>query len=134
LTAILQLKWGACNHPIYSMTRSQEAMRRLFAGLDDRAGNMPPLPGIYPDYPAPIIRNAGEGRELVMARWGMPTPPQYPAGRQVERGVTNIRQMSSSHWRPWLGPEHRCLVPFTSFAVERDAARRLEAAGMVRRR
>ena len=98
------------------MLKSQEAMRRLFDGLIDRAGNMPPLPGIYPDYSAPIIRNGAEGRELVMARWGMPTPPQYLAGKKVDRGVTNIRQTTSSHWRPWLGPEHRCLVPFTSFA------------------
>ena len=51
-----------------------------------------------------------------MARWGMPTPPQYLAGKKVDRGVTNIRQTTSSHWRGWLGPEHRCLVPFTSFA------------------
>ena len=51
-----------------------------------------------------------------MARWGMPTPPQYLAGKKVDRGVTNIRQTTSSHWRAWLGPEHRCLVPFTSFA------------------
>ena len=109
-----------CN--LYSMTRSQEAMRRLFTGLDDRSGNMPPLPGIYPDYPSPIIRNAGEGRELVMARWGMPTPPQYLAGKKVDRGVTNIRQTGSSHWRPWLGPEHRCLVPFTSFAENETQA------------
>jgi hypothetical protein len=35
-----------CN--LYSMLKSQEAMRRLFDGLIDRAGNMPPLPGIYP--------------------------------------------------------------------------------------
>ena len=98
------------------MLKSQEAMRRLFDGLVDRAGNMPPLPGIYPDYSAPIIRNGAEGRELVMARWGMPTPPQYLAGKKVDRGVTNIRQTTSSHWRAWLGPEHRCLVPFTSFA------------------
>ena len=103
-----------CN--LYSMLKSQEAMRRLFDGLVDRAGNMPPLPGIYPDYSAPIIRNGAEGRELVMARWGMPTPPQYLAGKKVDRGVTNIRQTTSSHWRAWLGPEHRCLVPFTSFA------------------
>ena len=103
-----------CN--LYSMLKSQEAMRRLFDGLIDRAGNMPPLPGIYPDYSAPIIRNGAEGRELVMARWGMPTPPQYLAGKKVDRGVTNIRQTTSSHWRAWLGPEHRCLVPFTSFA------------------
>ena len=26
----------------------------------------------------------------------------------------NIRRVSSSHWRSWLGHEHRCLVPFTS--------------------
>ncbi len=103
-----------CN--LYSMLKSQEAMRRLFEPLNDRAGNMPPLPGIYPDYSAPIIRNGADGRELAMARWGMPTPPQYMAGKQVDRGVTNIRRVSSSHWRPWLGPDHRCLVPFTSFA------------------
>jgi len=30
--------------------------------------------------------------------------------------VTNIRNVASSHWRRWLGPEHRCLVPFTSFS------------------
>jgi hypothetical protein len=24
-------------------------------------------------YPAPIVRNAGEERELTMARWGMPS-------------------------------------------------------------
>lgn len=47
-------------------------MRRLFDGLVNRAGNMPPLPGIYPDYSAPIIRNGAKGRELVMARWGFP--------------------------------------------------------------
>jgi putative SOS response-associated peptidase YedK len=31
------------------------------------------LPGVFPDYPAPIVRNAADGRELVMARWGMPS-------------------------------------------------------------
>jgi putative SOS response-associated peptidase YedK len=77
-------------------------------------------PGIYPDYSAPIIRNGPEGRELVMARWGMPTPPQYLAGKKVDRGVTNIRQTASSHWRAWLVPEHRCLVPFTSFAENEE--------------
>ena len=55
-----------------------------------------------------------------MARWGMPTPPQYLAGKKVDRGVTNIRQTTSSHWRAWLGPEHRCLVPFTSFAENEE--------------
>lgn len=30
--------------------------------------------------------------------------------------TTNIRNVNSSHWKRWLGPEHRCLVPFTSFS------------------
>jgi putative SOS response-associated peptidase YedK len=53
-----------CN--LYSMTKNVYAIRRLF-GVDpsrDCTGNLPPLPGIYPDYPAPIVRNAGDGREL----------------------------------------------------------------------
>jgi putative SOS response-associated peptidase YedK len=51
-----------------------------------------------------------------MARWGMPTPPQYLVGKRTDPGATNIRRVSSSHWRPWLGTERRCLIPFTSFA------------------
>jgi len=30
--------------------------------------------------------------------------------------ITNIRNVSSSHWKRWLGPENRCLAPFTSFS------------------
>jgi len=37
-------------------------------------------------------------------------------GRNADSGVTNIRNTGSSHWRRWLGPESRCLVPFTLFA------------------
>jgi putative SOS response-associated peptidase YedK len=62
-----------CN--LYSMTTNVEAIRRLF-GVDsanDYTGNLPAMPGIFPDYPAPIVRNGANGRELVMARWGMPS-------------------------------------------------------------
>jgi putative SOS response-associated peptidase YedK len=31
-------------------------------------------------------------------------------------GTTNIRNVNSSHWKRWLGPDHRCLAPFTSFS------------------
>ena len=62
------------------------------------------------------------GRELTMARWGMPTPPQYLVGKRTDRGVTNIRNTQSPHWRRWLGPENRCLVPFTRFS-EPDSRR-----------
>jgi putative SOS response-associated peptidase YedK len=103
-----------CN--LYSMTKSQQAVRDLVKALRDLTGNLPPLPGIFPEYSAPIVRNAADGRELAMARWGMPTPPQFLEGRKSDPGVTNIRNTASSHWRRWLGPENRCLVPFTSFA------------------
>jgi putative SOS response-associated peptidase YedK len=82
----------------------------------DRTGNLPPLPGIFPDYSAPIVRNKPDGRELTMARWGMPTPVFALKGRKSDPGVTNVRNVSSPHWRRWLGVEHRCVVPFTSFA------------------
>lgn len=42
------------------------------------AGNLPPMPGVFPDYTAPVVRNAPDGeRELMLARWGMPGPPQF---------------------------------------------------------
>jgi putative SOS response-associated peptidase YedK len=40
----------------------------------------------------------------------MPNPPQFPGLS------TNIRNATSPHWRRWLVPESRCLVPFNSFA------------------
>jgi putative SOS response-associated peptidase YedK len=105
-----------CN--LYSMTRNVDAIRRLF-GIDpsrDRTGNLPSLPGIFPDYPAPIVRNAGGGRELAMARWGMPSPFRLREGRNADPGITNIRNVANPHWRRWLSVESRCLVPFTSFS------------------
>lgn len=103
-----------CN--LYSVTKGQQAIRDLYRAATDRTGNMPPLPGVFPDYAAPIVRNAAGGRELAMARWGMPSPLFALKGRKVDPGVTNIRNAASPHWRRWLGPENRCLVPFTSFS------------------
>lgn len=55
------------------MTRNVDAIRRLFgvAPEHDRTGNLPVLPGIFPDYLAPIVRNGEGGSELVMARRGV---------------------------------------------------------------
>lgn len=106
-----------CN--LYSNTTTQEAMRRLFNGLTDRAGNLEPG-RVFPDQLAPIIRHdSGEsGLELAKARWGMPSPPQVLKTAR-DPGVTNVRNLSSPHWRRWLRPEHRCLVPVTSFSEPR---------------
>jgi putative SOS response-associated peptidase YedK len=126
-----------CN--LYSYTKGQAAIRELARAMHDRTGNLPPMPGIFPDYPAPIVRNGADGRELVMARWGMPSPGNVlmeATRKRVQKleakgkivdfkemlraepdaGVTNVRNTGSSHWRRWLGAESRCLVPFTSFS------------------
>jgi putative SOS response-associated peptidase YedK len=111
----------------------------LFAALNSRVGNLPSMPGIFPDYPAPIVRNAPDGREIAMARWGMPSSQRALMDATKKRaqkleakgktidfkellrmepdgGTTNIRNVASAHWKRWLGPEHRCLVPFSSFS------------------
>ena len=103
-----------CN--LYSVTKGQQAIRELTRAMTDRTGNLPPLPGIFPDYKAPIVRNQPQGRELTMARWGMPSPVFALKGRNSDPGVTNVRNAASPHWRRWLGLESRCVVPFTSFA------------------
>lgn len=105
----------------------------------DRTGNLPPMPGIFPDYPAPIVRVVDSERELAMARWGMPSSQKAlldsaskranklrAKGKDVDfnallrsepdGGTTNIRNVASRHWQRWLGPTNRCVVPFTSFS------------------
>ena len=61
-----------CN--LYSLSKGQAAIIEMTRAMRDSTGNMPPLPGIFPDYKAPIVRNQPDGRELVLARWGMPSP------------------------------------------------------------
>src|SRR3984885_3263026 len=94
------------------MTTNQVAIRNLFKVAVDNTGNLPPMPGVYPDYSAPIVFNAPGGRTLAMARRGMPTPPKFLEGKKSDPGVTNVRNATSPHWRRWLGVENRCLVPF----------------------
>ena len=126
-----------CN--LYSQTKGQAAIVALTRALKDSAGNLPPLPGIFPDYQAPVVANRGGIRELCMMRWGMPSSQKAQldaAGRRADKlrakgqpvdfsellrlepdgGITNIRNTSSPHWTRWLGIENRCVVPFTSFS------------------
>ncbi len=109
-----------CN--LYSLTKGQQAIRELAGAMNDRTGNLPPFPGVFPDYPAPIVRNHPEGRELTMARWGMPSPAFALKGKKSDPGVTNVRNVASPHWRRWLGVESRCVVPFTSFSENEQLA------------
>jgi putative SOS response-associated peptidase YedK len=91
-------------------------MRQVFGTSRDLTGNLPSLPGIFPDQLAPVVRSDRDGaRELIRMRWGFPPPPN--TGSQV---VTNVRNTKSPFWRAWLKPEFRCLVPLTSFCEYTD--------------
>ena len=105
-----------CN--LYSITSTQQAIRDLVRAMRDMTGNLPPLPAVFPDKMAPVVRTAPDGaRELVMMRWGFPPRPPFPGSKTNTRPLTNVRNTSSRYWTPWLKkPEHRCLVPVTSFA------------------
>jgi putative SOS response-associated peptidase YedK len=126
-----------CN--LYSITKGQAAIIELTRAMRDMTGNLPPMSGVFPDNKAPVVANRNGVRELCLMRWGMPSPQKAlldaatkraeklrakggnPDFKQLQRmepdsGVTNIRNTSSKHWKRWLGIEHRCAVPFTSFS------------------
>ena len=134
-----------CN--LYNITTTQRAMIEWTRAMRDLAGNLELSSDIYPDYPAPVVRNGLDGeRELARMRWGMPSSSQaiYQAtakradklrakGKPVDfdallkmepdGGTTNIRNTSSKHWARWLGVENRAVVPFTSFAEPDPASK-----------
>jgi putative SOS response-associated peptidase YedK len=128
------------------MMKTRAEAAALVRAMTDRNNNQPPSPGFYPDYPAPVVVRLDDGsREMRDMRWGMPTSKRAlldaatkradalrkkgaefdfaellkmepDKGTTNVRNTTNVRGDVNAHWRPWLGPANRCLVPFTSFA------------------
>ncbi|MFN4040248.1 MAG: SOS response-associated peptidase family protein [Brevundimonas sp.] len=131
-----------CN--LYRQRSGPQAILDLANAMRSDVGNLAPGE-VYPDYAAPIVRWEGGERVLTSARWGLPSSKKalfdaatkradklrargkdvdFPKLLEMEpdSGTTNVRNTASAHWRPWLAPEHRCLVPFTAFSEPgRDA-------------
>ena len=65
-----------CN--LHSITTNQEAIIHLFRVINRYVGNLAPMPGVFPDYPAPVVCNAGAEGEMVLMWWGTcgPTAPR----------------------------------------------------------
>jgi hypothetical protein len=47
---------------LYSITTNQAAIAALFRVINRYVGNLAPMPGVFPDYPAPVIRNTEDGQ------------------------------------------------------------------------
>ena len=127
-----------CN--LYAIMKHRAEIAGIARAMSDRNNNQPPQSGVFPDYPAPIVMTGSDGvREMRDLRWGMPSSKKAlfdaavkradklrAKGKDVDfdhllrmepdRGTTNVRKTESRHWAGWLGPENRCLVPFTSFS------------------
>lgn len=113
----------------------------------DNLVNMMDSYEVYPDREGLILRNTASGRrQLTHVRWGLPSSKKAlmdaaskradklrAKGKEVDfaellkmepdGGTTNVRNTSSSHWKPWLGVENRCIVPFTRFAEPDPASK-----------
>jgi len=126
-----------CN--LYRMRSGPGDILSATRAMSSDVGNLDPR-DIYPDYPAPIVRHDEAGAlVLTLARWGLPSSKKalfdaatkradkleakgkdfdFPKLLELEpdSGTTNVRNTASSHWKPWLSPANRCLVPFTAFS------------------
>lgn len=87
---------------LYSITTNQADILTLFRVNYRFAGNLQSMPSVCPDDQAPVIRNVGSKREMVVMRWGMPPP-----ARSGRPSVATIRDPSSPHWHRWLKPANR---------------------------
>src|ERR1700745_2239335 len=68
-SGLVQYKLCRHRHSLYSITTNQAAIAALFRVINRYVGNLPPMPGVFSDYPAPVIRNTEGGREMVTMRW-----------------------------------------------------------------
>lgn len=101
-----------CN--LYSMTRTPEAVRRLFRVPHNRCAAFDPRAAVFPGHDAPVVRRAADGeREVALLSWGFVLPQPNRAAKRV----TNVRDdkvLTSPFWRDSF-VQRRCLVPASSF-------------------
>jgi len=67
---------------------------------------------VYPDREGLVVTLQDNEPVVEQMRWGFPPP----AFSKPPKEVTNLRHPEKAYWKPWLGVEHRCIVPATSFA------------------
>jgi hypothetical protein len=83
-----------CN--LYSITTNQAAIAALFRVVNRYVGNLAPMPGVFPDYPAPVVRNTDtEHRD---------DPNRRTSTRRAAAGIARASALHPNEERPqvWL--------------------------------
>jgi putative SOS response-associated peptidase YedK len=124
-----------CN--LYSITTNQAAITALFRVVNRYVGNLAPMPGVFPDYKAPIVRTGVDGRELVTARWGMPSSSKEAFARVAQTYLALISERPSvgDSQRQFLASEAQTAVAvlirqFPTSYFSAQALDALKAAGL----
>jgi hypothetical protein len=84
-----------CN--LYSITMNQAAIAALFRVVNRYIGNLAPMPGVFPDYPARLSC----ATLTASASW------RWRDGECHHRRARAVRQSPTS-WRRWLKSENPC--------------------------
>lgn len=82
---------------LYSINKTLEEVLQLVKALRDVNNNRPPLPFIFPNYEAPIVRLENGERIISNAHWGLPSPAFAFQGPNSDPGITNVRNTASAH-------------------------------------
>ncbi|MET4045457.1 putative SOS response-associated peptidase YedK [Bradyrhizobium sp. RT6a] len=112
-----------------SPVRRAQQQRRKFA---QHAGHLPGLPGPYRPQcfgwtrdrhgslghaiVAEALLDATKKRVEKLEAKGKTVDFKELLRMEPDSGTTNIRNVASAHWKRWLGPSNRCLIPLTSFS------------------
>jgi len=103
-----------------SQTKNQAAITASTQALRDTTGNLPPMPGIFPDYMTPIVRNAPDGDRIGRRGLEAATPPASPtcsrsSPRAARRMARHEREANGNHRQGHgLG---RALIMLVAFAL-----------------
>ncbi|WP_448812132.1 SOS response-associated peptidase [Agromyces bauzanensis] len=101
----------------YAMNKETDELIKAFVAEGGRADDWRPAYSIAPTTAAPIIREVRDeqgtiGREVTLARWDWPKPPNRPAGAPI----INAR-MEKLPTAFWVGAfsNARCIVPMIGY-------------------
>ncbi len=94
------------------LTTNQRAIRESVAFPHDGLCHLEPLPNVYPNRPALIVRNIYGTCERAAIPQSL-KPPKLPEA--LDTSIIDMCQTRIRQWSQWLGGEHRYPMPAKAF-------------------